>query len=115
MEDFMFLELMTELLFLLKKKKFVIKIMHDCLTEDLLKFYNETTSSIAPKELRKAYDSETLRTSKAAWKKLLKFKQDINKKFLAVLKAHTIAWVGYHDDILLKNLDDIKNSIKTYS
>lgn len=100
-DGFKQLELFINLLHKLLDKKFKFKIMHGCLGDDLMEFYNNRESSIAPEE----YDDDD------NFERAEKFKKDMNKKFLEVLACHDITWLKvYGEDILFKTLDDIINS-----
>jgi len=111
-EDFQQLELMIELLYKLKHKKFTLKIMHGCLAEDLLKFYEEKESSITPRELEEELEGDLSdKQVNLAYQKIYKFKKEINTKFLEVLSSHNIYWIKWKE-ILLKNLNDIKSACK---
>mgnify|MGYP000848509924 CR=1 FL=1 len=110
-DGFMQLELFIELLFKFKDKKFTFKIMHGCLAEDLLEFYNKDESSIPPKELEDQLEkADTDEKCKAVFKAFKNFKQEMNKKFLEVLSCHDIYWVNYHTEYLFKNLQDIEKA-----
>jgi hypothetical protein len=95
------LELFIQLLFKLKDKNFTFKIMHSFLCDDLIKFYEHYESSITP--YTKEYDDSP--------KKREEFKQQMNNKFLEVLKSHNIYWIErFGDEILLKNIEDVKSN-----
>jgi len=108
-EDFQQLELMIELLHKLRHKNFTFKIMHGCLCDDLIKFLNETESSITPKELESKLE-ETLTDEECdvIFKQIESFKTEMNKKFEEVLSHHNISWLKNHgEEILLKTIEDI--------
>lgn len=111
-EDYQQLELMIELLHKLMHKKFTVKIMHGCLAEELMDFFQKEDSSIPPRELEKPLFAEdsTSNEIEQAYKKLKRFKKEMNIKFLEVLEAHEIYWVSYKE-ILFKNLKDIKKAL----
>lgn len=105
------LELMIELLYSLRHKKFTFKIMHGCLAQDLLEFYENETSSITPKEIDDELDKDDLSDAEcdAIYEKTYAFKREMNEKFLEVLKCHDIYWIRW-EEFLFKNLDDIKKT-----
>src|ERR1035438_4779803 len=104
--EFQQLELMIELLHKLKDKNFTIKMVHGCLAESLLRFYDQTESSITPSELNKELEKDlTNKQAKVIFKKIDDFKKEINKKFLEVSDSHNIYWIRW-DEKLFKTLDD---------
>jgi hypothetical protein len=110
-DGFQQLELMIELLFALKHKKFTFKIMHGCLSEDLIEFYENEESSITPKEIEAELEKGDLSDAEcdAIYEKSYAFKKQMNEKFLEVLKCHNIYWIGW-EEFLFKDLQDIKNA-----
>lgn len=93
------LELFINLLHSLPEKEFTFKIMHGCLAEDLLKWYDDYESSITPNTEEYNYDPT----------KRKKFKEEMNRKFREVLKTHKIYWIyKYGDDRHLRNINAIK-------
>jgi len=112
-EDFQQLELIIQLLHKLKHKHFKFMIMHGCLAEDLLKFYEETESSITPSEFEKQLEGElTDEEVYAIYDNIHAFKTQMNEKFLEVLEVHEVYWIGGFKDYLLNNMEDIKNAIR---
>lgn len=110
-DGFMQLELFIQLLYKFKEKQFTFKIMHGCLTEDLLKYYDEKESSITPNELEeKLNNASTNKEFNDINSKIKAFKNKMNEMFLEVLSCHNIYWITYHDEFLLKTLDDIKKA-----
>jgi hypothetical protein len=110
-DGFMQLELFIQLLYKFKEKQFTFKIMHGCLTEDLLKYYDKKESSITPNELEeKLNNANTNKEFNDINSKIKAFKNKMNEMFLEVLSCHNIYWITYHDEFLLKTLDDIKKA-----
>lgn len=105
------LELFIQLLYKFKEKQFTFKIMHGCLAEDLLKFYDKDESSITPKEIENELDNASTDAEfNAANAKEKAFKNKMNEMFLAVLSSHNIYWIKWHEEYLLKNLEDVKKA-----
>lgn len=103
------LELMIQLLYKLRDKKFTFKIMQGCLCDNLLKFLSEEESSITPNELLKELERDlTDEECDVIYEKIYDFKKDINKKFEDVLASHNIYWLkGLGEEIPLKSIDDL--------
>lgn len=105
------LELMIQLLHKLKDKEFIFKIIHPCLPNSLIKFYEEEESSITPKELTNKLESDEDLTDKQLdkiYEEIYSFKKEINHKFIEVLEYHNIIWLD--EEIELKSLDIIKEN-----
>jgi hypothetical protein len=110
-DGFQQLELFIQLLYKFKEKKFTFKIMHGCLAEDLLKFFDERESTITPDEIEKELDNaDTDAEFKAANEKVKAFKKQMNEMFLEVLSFHNIYWINWHDEYLFKTLEDLKKA-----
>lgn len=102
-DGFQQLELFINLLHSLPEKEFTFKIMHGCLAEDLLKWYDDYESSLTP-STKEYNDSPAKRRG---------FKKEANRRFLEVLKLHKIIWVRrFGTEVHLKNLPTIKKEIK---
>lgn len=105
------LELFIQLLYKFKEKNFTFKIMHGCLAEDLLGFFDEEESTITPDEIEKEMDdADTNAKFSAANEKVRAFKKQMNEMFLEVLSCHNIYWINWHDEFLFKTLEDIKKA-----
>lgn len=106
------LELMIQLLYKLRNKKFTFKIMQGCLCDNLLKFLAEEESSITPKELLKELELDlTDEEAEGIYEKIYDFKKEMNKKFEDVLASHNISWLKeYGEEIPLKSIDDLNKN-----
>lgn len=107
------LELMIQLLHKLKKKKFVFKIMQDCLCDNLLKFLAEEESSITPKEFNRELEQENLTKAEcdAIYEKIYSFKKEINKQFEEILSSHEVYWIKSHgEEVRLNSIEDIEKN-----
>lgn len=91
------LELMIQLLYKLKEKKFELHIMNPSLCNNLRKFLEESESSICPNT--KEYNDSP--------KKREKLKNEVVLQFYTVMNTHKIFWLNYHRDIQLRTMEDI--------
>ncbi|HMY42151.1 MAG TPA: hypothetical protein PLW92_03750 [Chitinophagales bacterium] len=104
------LELMIQLLYKLRNKKFTFKIMQGCLCDNLLKFLAEEESSITPKELEKRLEDDDLSNKDCdeIYERIYAFKKEMNKKFEEVLSSHNIFWLkSFGQEIPLRSIDDL--------
>ncbi len=112
-DGFMQLEFFIQLLHKFKNKKFTFKIMHGCLTEDLLNYYESNESTITPQEIEDEIErASTDAECRVAFAKRKKFKKEMNHMFSEVLSAHNIFWIRtFGLEIELKSIKDIKANI----
>jgi hypothetical protein len=117
-DGFQQLELMIELLYKLKSKKFTITIQHPCLPSNLLEYYEEKESGITPKELEDKLDAaNSHEESKEAHNKIKAFKRSMNRKLREVLKFHNVYWLRVYESreaVRLSKLKDIKDNLSNY-
>lgn len=102
------LELMIQLLYSIKDRKFEIGIMNNYLTQEISDWFDRNTADSTPGELQKHFN---IHGDDESWELIVNYKKDLNEKFKQVLAHHKIMWIHLHEkDIHLKDLETIKTS-----